>query len=52
MWWIVGISGWIIAGGVGASLMGHAVRRADHEDAAELNLAETQFGDTRPISAG
>lgn len=40
MWWIIGIAiGWIIAGGILASLLGHVVRHAELEDAAaELRL--------------
>lgn len=43
MWWIIGLAffGWIIVGGILASLLGNAVRHADLEDAAaELRLTE------------
>lgn len=42
MWWIIGIAiGWIVGGGLFASLLGHVVRHADLEDAAaELRLTE------------
>lgn len=42
-WWIIGLAffGWIIVGGILASLLGNAVRHADLEDAAaELRLTE------------